>query len=86
VAAPEEPVTLTTNTPSTGVRVMAWPARTCYACAHADCLRRRRERLVPCTVCESRIKDGEFYKVLSTVDGEIVNVVHLKCERRAIDR
>jgi hypothetical protein len=86
LAAPGEPVTITSNVPSSSVRVMQWPARTCAACCHADCLRRRRERLAPCVVCDARILDGQFYRVLSTVEGEIVSVVHIACERRRFDR
>jgi hypothetical protein len=88
LAAPEEPVTVSTNAPSTAVRVMRklGPPTTCFSCAHPECDRRRRELRVPCVVCEARILPGQFYRVLSTVNGEVTSQIHHDCERRRFDR
>lgn len=75
---------VTTQEP--GVKVMQWPARTCRACFHQDCMRRRREFALPCVVCDSKVKPGEFYRVVSTVEGEIVSIVHHEHDRRRFDR
>jgi hypothetical protein len=76
--------------PNTDVKVMQWPANVCINCAHLDCLRRRRERNVPCAICNSRIRIGQSYRVLSRVEWEVVSQVHLDCvqprtERRQAD-
>lgn len=58
----------------------------CRHCFHPPCMKRRREMVVPCTVCESRIIPGEKYRVLSRIDGEVVDQVHETCERRRASR
>jgi ribosomal protein S27E len=67
-------------------QVMRWPVRTCISCAHQDCIRRRSERMVPCVVCGSRILDGQAYRVMARVNGEVVTQVHESCNRRMAGR
>jgi ribosomal protein S27E len=66
------------------VRVMSWPVRTCGSCAHQDCMRRRREHNVPCSLCGGHINGGEAYQVLSRINGETVSQVHEHCRVRAM--
>jgi hypothetical protein len=67
-------------------KVMQWPARTHFGCTHTDCMRRRRERNVPCAACGARIRDGQEYRPTSHVAGEVVSQIHRACERRRFDR
>lgn len=74
------------DTPGHAIRTMQWPARTCTSCAHSDCLRRRREFKLPCVRCESRIRIGQRYRVMSEVNAEVVTQIHEDCERRMATR
>ncbi len=72
--------------PSVAIRVMQWPVRTCTSCGHDDCARRRREFKLACVFCESRIRIGQRYRVMSRIDGETVTQIHESCERRMVER
>lgn len=41
---------------------------------------------LPCVTCEAKVLPGQFYKVLATVGGEPVSIIHRDCERRKWDR
>lgn len=63
-------------------KVMQWPANTCFGCSHQDCVRRRRERNIPCANCGAKVLNGQEYRVTSHVGDEITTVIHRTCERR----
>lgn len=68
------------------VKVMSWPARTCSDCQHADCVRRRKERHLPCAVCEKPIRGGQTYRELVRVNGDLVAVCHEACREAEAHR
>lgn len=66
------------------VRLMQFPGNTCLNCAHAECIRRRRERNLLCALCHRRIWVGQSYQVLARVAWEVTEQAHEDClqERR----